>query len=71
MKTVGFPISRKENEYRRAIVPVHLKNIEHVPAFALLRTVKGCHPRIPGTGIVHFFGVLFRLRKGSKSCLDA
>ena len=29
MKTVGFPISRKENEYRRAIVPVHLKNIEH------------------------------------------
>ena len=29
MKTVGFPISRKENEYRRASVPVHLKNIEH------------------------------------------
>ena len=29
MKTAGFPISRKENEYRRAIVPVHLKNIEH------------------------------------------
>ena len=29
MKTVGFPISRKENEYRRAIVLVHLKNIEH------------------------------------------
>lgn len=29
MKTVGFPISRKENEYRRAIVPMHLKNIEH------------------------------------------
>ena len=29
MKTVGFPISHKENEYRRAIVPAHLKNIEH------------------------------------------
>ena len=29
MKTVGFPISHKENEYRRAIVPEHLKNIEH------------------------------------------
>ena len=29
MKTVGFPISHKENEHRRAIVPAHLKNIEH------------------------------------------
>lgn len=29
MKTIGFPISHKENEYRRAIVPAHLKNIEH------------------------------------------
>lgn len=29
MKTVGFPISHKENEYRRAIVPAHLKNIEY------------------------------------------
>ena len=29
MKTVGFPISHKENEYRRAIVPEHLKKIEH------------------------------------------
>lgn len=29
MKTVGFPISHKENEYSRAIVPTHLKNIEH------------------------------------------
>ena len=29
MKTVGFPISHKENEYRRAIVPAHLKNVEH------------------------------------------
>lgn len=28
-KTVGFPISHKENEYRRAIVPVHLKKVEH------------------------------------------
>lgn len=29
MKTVGFPISHKENECRRAIVPKHLKNIDH------------------------------------------
>lgn len=29
MKTIGFPISHKENEYRRAIVPAHLKNIEY------------------------------------------
>lgn len=29
MKTVGFPISHKENEYRRAIVPAHLKNVKH------------------------------------------
>lgn len=29
MKTVGFPISHKENEYRRAIVPAHLKSVEH------------------------------------------
>ena len=29
MITVGFPISHKENEYRRAIVPEHLKKIEH------------------------------------------
>lgn len=29
VKTVGFPISHKENEYRRAIVPAHLKKIEH------------------------------------------
>ena len=29
MKTVGFPITCKENEYRRAIVPVHLKNIKY------------------------------------------
>lgn len=29
LKTVGFPISHKENENRRAIVPEHLKNIEH------------------------------------------
>lgn len=27
MKKVGFPISHKENENRRAIVPAHLKNI--------------------------------------------
>ena len=29
IKTIGFPISRKENENRRAIVPAHLKNIEY------------------------------------------
>lgn len=29
VKTVGFPISHKENENRRAIVPAHLKKIEH------------------------------------------
>lgn len=29
LKTIGFPISHKENENRRAIVPEHLKNIEH------------------------------------------
>ena len=29
MKTVGFPISHKENENRRAIVPEHLKKIEN------------------------------------------
>ena len=28
MKTVGFPISLKENENRRAIVPAHLKHIK-------------------------------------------
>ncbi|OTP34077.1 hypothetical protein A5798_000811 [Enterococcus sp. 6C8_DIV0013] len=27
MKTIGFPISKKENEYRRAIVPRDIKNI--------------------------------------------
>lgn len=29
MKTVGFPISRKENELRRALVPEHLDRIKH------------------------------------------
>lgn len=29
IKTVGFPISHKENENRRAIVPKHLRNILH------------------------------------------
>ena len=29
MKTIGFPISHKENENRRAIVPMHVKNISH------------------------------------------
>lgn len=28
-KTMGFPISHKENENRRAIVPTHLKSINH------------------------------------------
>lgn len=29
IKTIGFPISHKENENRRAVVPAHLKNIKH------------------------------------------
>lgn len=29
MKTVGFPISHKENENRRAIVPAHIKLLTH------------------------------------------
>lgn len=29
MKTVGFPISRKENEFRRALSPEHLKNVQY------------------------------------------
>lgn len=29
MKTVGFPISRKENERRRALIPEHVKMIHH------------------------------------------
>lgn len=29
MKTVGFPISNKENELRRALVPAHIKNIKN------------------------------------------
>jgi N5-(carboxyethyl)ornithine synthase len=29
MKTVGFPISRKENEKRRAIVPQDISKIRH------------------------------------------
>ncbi len=29
MKTVGFPISHKENENRRAVVPAHIKFISH------------------------------------------
>ncbi|SDN15999.1 N(5)-(carboxyethyl)ornithine synthase [Acetanaerobacterium elongatum] len=28
MKTIGFPISRKENENRRAIFPVHIANLK-------------------------------------------
>lgn len=28
-RTIGFPVSHKENECRRAIIPFHLKNIEH------------------------------------------
>lgn len=30
MKTVGFPVSRKENERRRALIPEHLDRIKHV-----------------------------------------
>ena len=29
MKTIGFPISHKENENRRALLPEHIINIEH------------------------------------------
>jgi N5-(carboxyethyl)ornithine synthase len=29
MKTIGFPISHKENEYRRAIVPEHIRLMKH------------------------------------------
>ena len=29
MKKVGFPISRKENELRRALIPKHLKNVQN------------------------------------------
>ena len=29
MKTIGFPISHKENEKRRAIVPEHIPSITH------------------------------------------
>lgn len=29
MKTIGFPISHKENEFRRALVPEDIKNIYH------------------------------------------
>lgn len=28
-RTIGFPVSHKENECRRAIIPLHIKNIEH------------------------------------------
>lgn len=28
-RTLGFPVSHKENECRRAIIPLHIKNIEH------------------------------------------
>lgn len=30
MKTIGFPISRKENELRRALIPEHLAAVSHV-----------------------------------------
>ncbi len=29
LKTIGFPISHKENEHRRAIVPKHIKRLAH------------------------------------------
>lgn len=29
LKTIGFPISHKENEYRRAIVPEHIAQISN------------------------------------------
>lgn len=35
MRTVGFPISHKENENRRAIVPEHLKRLRHPEAICI------------------------------------
>ena len=29
MKNIGFPISHKEHEYRRALVPMHISSIKH------------------------------------------
>ncbi len=29
MQTIGFPISHKENEYRRALVPLHIELMQH------------------------------------------
>ncbi len=29
MKNMGFPIGKKENEFRRAVVPAHLKEVKH------------------------------------------
>lgn len=28
-RTIGFPVSHKENEYRRAIMPLHIKNMKY------------------------------------------
>lgn len=37
IKTIGFPISHKENENRRAIIPEHIKLIEHVNSIYIER----------------------------------
>ncbi len=29
MQTIGFPMSHKENEYRRALLPIHIKLMQH------------------------------------------
>lgn len=35
MKSIGFPISHKENENRRAIIPAHLKILKHPKAICI------------------------------------
>lgn len=35
MKTVGLPISRKENEFRRSLIPTHLGSIKHIDCLYL------------------------------------
>lgn len=40
-KTIGFPISHKENENRRALVPEHIKDIAH-PEQLYVETGYGC-----------------------------
>lgn len=35
MRTIGFPISHKENEKRRAIIPEHIKQLDHPEAICI------------------------------------